>query len=499
MENFNPTADLIAAIPLLVLLLTGLVAMLLDAFKAESALPYVTGGGIVLSCLLALPVGDGANYSLHFNRMIAFGGFASLVHIFLSISAFFSVFFIEDYFRKRREHVAEVYALILFATIGMIMMANANDLIIVFIGLEIMSVCLYILAALFPRNLRSIESGMKYFLLGAFATGFLLYGIALVYGLSGLDSKLGPTTHLDQLGRMIDQISGSAMFYIAIALILIGFSFKVAAFPFHSWTPDVYTGAPTPMAGFMATGSKMAAFIALAQFMYHVMPLADEKIINFIALMAIVSMLYGNIVAVQQTNIKRMLAYSSIAHTGYLLLGICAGKAGFMAVIFYMVIYTFMTLGAFGIISMVEKEDEDSEMSRWKGLGLRRPWLGVAMSTFLFSLAGMPPLAGFMGKYFVFGSAISSGLYVLATIGILTSVIGAYYYLRLIVVMYFQKPEAGEVVCAPESDTQPQLAPMIGAVALVVLLIVLGVFPSLIQSGLDVLFSGAGLMTSSQP
>jgi NADH-quinone oxidoreductase subunit N len=499
MESFNPTADLLAALPLLVLLLTGLVAMLLDAFKAEAALPYLTGGGIILSCLLALPLGEGANYSLHFNRMIAFGGLASLNHIFLSLAAFFSIFFIEDYFRKRREHVAEAYALILFATIGMIMMANANDLVIVFIGLEIMSVCLYILAALFPRNLRSIESGMKYFLLGAFATGFLLYGIAMIYGLSGLNANIGPTTQLDQLGQMIDQISGSALFYIAIALILIGFSFKIAAFPFHSWTPDVYTGAPTPMAGFMATGSKMAAFIALAQFMYHIMPLADDKIINFLALMSIVSMLYGNIVAVQQTNVKRMLAYSSIAHTGYLLLGICAGKVGYMAVIFYMVIYTFMTLGAFGVISMIEKEDEDSEMSRWKGLGMRRPWLGVAMSTFLFSLAGMPPLAGFMGKYFVFGSAIASGLYVLATIGILTSVIGAYYYLRLIVVMYFQKPGEGQAVCAPATEIHPQVVPMIGAVALMVLLIVLGMFPSLIEVSLDALFSGAGLMTSTQP
>lgn len=499
MDTFNPTVDLIAAVPLLALLATGLLAMLLDAFKAESTLPYVTGGGLILSCLLALPMGDGAQYSLHFHHMIAFGGLASLNHIFLCIAAFFSVFFIEDYYRKRGEHVAEAYPLMIFATVGMIMMANANDLLVVFVGLEIMSVCLYILAALFPRNLRSIESGMKYFLLGAFATGFLLYGISMIYGLSGLDPINGPTTRLDQLALMIDQISGSALFYVAIALILIGFSFKIAAFPFHSWTPDVYTGAPTPMAGFMATGSKMAAFIALAQFMYHVMPIADEKIINFLALMSIVSMLFGNIVAVQQTNVKRMLAYSSIAHTGYLLLGICAGKAGFMAVIFYMVIYTFMTLGAFGVISMIEKEDEDSEMSRWKGLGMRRPWLGVAMSTFLFSLAGMPPLAGFMGKYFVFGSAISADLYVLATIGILTSVIGAYYYLRLIVVMFFQKPDEGQVVCAPVSDTHPQVVPMIGAMLLMAILIVLGMFPSLIETGLDSLFSGAGLMTATQP
>jgi len=480
------------AIPMMVLLVFGLILMLADAFDAKKALPYIAGGGLILSSIIAL--GDvSSDYTMRFSNSIAFGGVAALIHIFLCVAGFFTLFFVQDYLDRHKKDIGETYSLILFATIGMIMLATANDLILVFIGVEIMSVCLYIMAGLFPRNIRSNEAGLKYFLLGAFATGFLLYGIALMYGLSGVDSR-GPSTKLDVLSQIIPTVIANAqfsmMFYVSMGLILIGFSFKIAAFPFHSWTPDVYTGAPTPLAGFMATGSKMAAFIALCFLVHQISPSGSSKIYDFLIILSVLSMIYGNFVAAQQTNIKRILAYSSIAHTGYLLLGVCGGATGQMAVIFYMLIYSIMTVGAFGIISMLENEDGDAELNRWKGIGLRHPIIGIAMSVFLFSLAGMPPLAGFMGKYFVFESAIKSELYIPCIIGILTSVVGAYYYLKVIVVMYFQKPEDD----ALKTEKIPML-PLVGIVTLVVVLIVLGSFPSIIQSTLDTLYSGAGLMT----
>lgn len=491
--NFNPGHDVAAAAPLLILLAGGLLLMLLDAFKANRALPVAAAAAYVVSSLAAMFMGNAGQMSFHFNESIAFGGLASLIHAFLCVAGLFSIFFVDEYLRRKGKFVGECYALMIFATVGMIMLANANDLVVVFIGLEIMSVSLYVLAGLFPRDVASNEASLKYFLLGAFATGFLLFGISMLYGLSGMVSG-APTTNLTELGQSISIIQDSALFYVAIVLILIGFGFKIAAFPFHAWTPDVYTGAPTPIVGFMGTGSKMAAFIALALFMRHVVPGEDGTVIGFLSLLAIASMVYGNIVAAQQTNIKRILAYSSIAHTGYLILGVASGPEGFMGVVFYMLIYTFMTLGAFGIISMVEDNLADCELENWKEFGLRKPWAGVAMSTFLFSLAGMPPLAGFMGKYFVFAAAINNGLVIPAIIGILTSVVGAFYYLRIIVFMYFYKRETED---APATFTLPQQTPMIGALLLVAIIILLGVMPYSIIDPLQSFFAEARMFVSN--
>lgn len=495
MQYFN-WADFTHSLPLLFLLIVGLALMLADAFKARTALPAMAMGGLLLSAIMSIPE-DGllsmAHYGLYYNNMIAFGGVASLIHLFLCLSGFFSLFFFQDYLKRwHKEEQSDVYALVVFSVIGMIMLANANDLVVVFVGLEVMSVCLYIMAGVFPRDPRSNEAGLKYFLLGAFATGFLLYGIALLYGLTGMAGA--PTTQLDRIAGLIDQIQHNPLFYVAFGLILVGFLFKVAAFPFHSWTPDVYTGAPTPMAGFMATGSKMAAFTAFGFFMMKAMPMTDPKIINLLGFLAIASMLYGNIVAVQQRNVKRILAYSSIAHTGYLLLGICAGPVGYMSVIYYMFIYSIMTIGAFGVISIVENHVEDCDLKSWKGLGIKYPWLGAMMAIFLFSLSGMPPLAGFMGKYFVFGSAVSQELYVWVTIGILTSVIGAFYYLRIIWFMFFEKPDGEDIVLKFNAPTLP----MAGVYILAALLIIFGMFPSIVSSYLDALYSGAGFMTAAR-
>jgi NADH-quinone oxidoreductase subunit N len=471
--------DLLAASPLLLLLVMGLVVMMVDAFGAYKLLPWVTGLGLLASAALAWPgLVTSSGVTIHFSGMLNTGGLASIIHILLCLTGFFSVFFIADNFERHHEHIGEAFSLIIFAVIGMIMLANGNDLITVFIGLEVMSVCLYIMAAVFKKDLRSNEAGLKYFLLGAFATGFLLYGIALVYGMTG-------TTRLDYVRDVLLNPAKDAtlLFYPAIGLLLVGFLFKIAAFPFHAWTPDVYTGAPTPLTGFMATGGKMAAFVALGFMLQNLMPTPDAKVVLVLSLLAIASMVYGNIVASRQSNLKRMLAYSSIAHTGYVLLGICAGPEAYSAVLFYMFIYGIMTIGAFGVISMVEQEDGDADIERWRGLGQRQPWVAIAMSVFLLSLAGVPPMAGFMSKYFVFYSAMNAHLYVAAVIGILASVIGAYYYLRVIVYMFFRSADANEAVQAPAVGL-----PLVGALLLGVLLLILGIAPSLVSSQLDAFY-----------
>jgi NADH-quinone oxidoreductase subunit N len=494
-STLNLAADLQNSLPILLLLAGGLVLMLVEAFGGRKALPALAAISLGISLLSALiPLFNGSSvYTLCYNNSIAFGGVASLFHVFLCASGLFALFFIDDYLHRNDKLArGDIYPLLLFSIIGMVMLANGNDLIIVFIGLEVMSICLYIMAGMFPKSLQSNEAGMKYFLLGSFASAFLLYGISLIYGISGLNSTLGPTTQLDKLSQILPELTAGPLLYSGIGLILVGFLFKVAAFPFHNWTPDVYTGAPTPLAGFMATGGKMAAFIAFSFFMMKVAPSSD-KVISLLVMLALLSMYYGNITAVMQSNIKRMLAYSSIAHTGYMLLGLCSGAIGYMSVIFYMFVYTFMSIGAFGIISMVENKPEDADLNNWKGLGMQKPWLGIAMSVFLFSLAGMPPLAGFMGKYFIFASAVKQELYLASVLGILSSVIGAYYYLRVMVYMYFHKPD-GQTIAF-----EPKTIPMVGAMSLVVIILLIGIFPGPITSFLDALYNKAGFVSSIAP
>jgi NADH-quinone oxidoreductase subunit N len=474
--------DLIQTMPLVMLLVTGLLLMLSDAFNLRSLLPWLAGLGLTASLVLALPLqpGDQAIVPVY-NNMFLTGGLASFVHIALCLGALFSLFFIQDFFQRAGKVVDEIYAILVFSVIGMIMLANSNDLAVTFIGLETMSICLYVMAALLKNRHSSNEAGLKYFLLGSFATGFLLFGMSMLYGITG-------TTQFTLMSQT--DMAGNILFLPAVLFILIGFLFKVSAFPFHNWTPDVYQGTPTPLAGFMATASKTASFIALGMFLHQTMPVLDEKIFWILVGSAVISMVYGNIVAARQTNLKRLLAYSSIAHTGYVLLGLASGKEGFIAVIFYAFIYTIMNVGAFGLIGMNEIEEEDAEVSRWNGIGLRKPWFGVAMSVFLFSLAGIPPLAGFMSKYQVFFAAVRSELYVAAIIGVLASVVGAYYYIRVIVNMYFTKSETETSHALPSCA----MSPTIGVFVLAALTLALGIFPSPVYTWIESLFQGSGML-----
>lgn len=481
MSSFNVN-DLILTLPLLMLLVTGLLLMLSDALGIKSFLPWLTGIGLIASAVLALPMRPEDQLIVKvYNNMFVTGGIASFVHVALTVSALFSLFFVQDFFKRQNKSIDEIYALLVFSLIGMVMLANSNDLIVTFIGLETMSICLYIMAGLFKTSHGSNEAGLKYFLLGSFATGFLLFGMSMMYGITG-------TTQFTEMSST--DLTGNVMFIPAALLILIGFLFKVSAFPFHNWTPDVYQGTPTPLAGFMATASKTATFVALGVFMHQTMPALDPKMHWILIAAAVASMVYGNVVAMRQTNLKRMLAYSSIAHSGYVLLGLAAGKEGFLAVIFYMFIYTIMNVGAFGLIGMNESSDEDAYVEKWNGLGLRKPWFGIAMSVFLFSMAGIPPLAGFMSKYQVFFAAVQSELYIPVIIGVLASVVGAYYYIRVIVNMFFMKGEEHNTAFHIPSCAA---TPVAGIVLLVALTLIFGLFPSPLYTWIESLYSGAGM------
>ena len=341
-----------------------------------------------------------------------------------------------QYVRDTKIHEGEFYALVLFATVGMILMAAANDLIVFFLGLETMSIAVYVLTGIWRASSRASEAAMKYFVMGAFATGFLLYGIALIYGATG-------STNLNQISAYLLEPMSDWPLYLAGGgfLLLIGFAFKVGAVPFHFWIPDVYEGAPTPVTGFMAVAVKAAAFAAWARVLMHKLAAFDSDWENPLWVLCIVTMTVGNLLAITQSSVKRMLAYSSIAHAGYILIALVVGEEwGGIPLLFYLLTYACMTVGAFAVVTSLTDEDNVREnYSDFAGLGFKRPFLGMAMSLFMLSLAGFPPLAGFTGKFYMFRSAVLSGDTTLAIIGVLNSLLSVVYYLRVIVAMYMEE------------------------------------------------------------
>jgi len=334
----------------------------------------------------------------------------------------------------------EYYALTLFAIVGMILMAQATDLLVIFLALEVLSLAVYVLTGIRRDSRQASEASFKYFLLGAFSSAFFLYGIALTYALTG-------STRLDRVGQLIagHTFGSGAMETFAVGLLAVGFAFKVSAVPFHMWTPDAYQGAPPVVAGFMSTGVKAAAFAAFVRvFMSALGPLSAMWVPVLWGL-AVATMILGTVTGVMQTNVKRMLAYSSIAHAGYLLVGMVAANAvGRAAVLFYLLAYGLTNVGAFGVIALLESKDRpNDELRDLAGLWNVRPGLAALMTIFLLSLGGFPPMAGFVGKWFIFTAAIQSGYYGLAIVGVLTSVISVFFYLRIVVMMYMTEPEPG--------------------------------------------------------
>ena len=464
-------ADLGGGFSLVLLALVGMVLIVWDAFKNDDpALPWV--GAVTMAVALAWELMHlGSDATTAFYDLIRVGGFASFINVVVLGSGLFSIVLSVPYLKQIKHGYGEVYALILFASAGMILLGTANNLIAIFVGLETMSISLYILTGLVRDDEGAIESALKYFLLGAFSTGFFLYGIALLYGATG-------TMYLPEMAEGLAARDTVIMFWSGVALFLIGFLFKVSAVPFHMWTPDVYQGAPTTLTGYMSTASKAAAFASLILVLFYALP--NERWSMVLALVALVTMVLGNILALSQNNVKRMLAYSSIAHAGYILVGLAAGTSeGYSGALYYLLIYALMNIGAFGVMALLEWDGKEGRMQTvdsLAGVGFRRPLLGVTMGVFMFSLTGFPPLGGFFGKVAVFAPAIDAGLTWLAIIGVLASALSAYYYLRVLFV-FWMRPSEEQAEGAREAGFPVPRASAAVIVVCAALLLIIGFVP----------------------
>jgi NADH-quinone oxidoreductase subunit N len=388
--------------------------------------------------------------------------------IFLIILALVTIISIKYSQGENAIGTGEYYSLLMFGVLGMMVMVSSHHFITIFIGLEVMSLSIYILCGLMRSNLASVEASLKYFLLGAFATAFLLYGMALIYGSTGIVDVVELKRYLLSRGAF-----SAHMFVIGIGLLIVGFGFKIAAVPFHMWTPDVYQGAPTPITAYMATGVKAAAFAVLVRIFYTAFIPFNYGWSSIIWLLAVITMCVGNITALVQRDVKRLLAYSSIAHAGYILVAFATGNREFTSsILYYLMAYAFMNVGAFTVVIALGKTgNEHTDLDSYAGLGIRQPFLALCMSIFLLSLAGIPPLAGFMGKFYVFGAAVKSQYYWLAVIGVLNSAIAAFYYLRIMVYMYFKESAEGQETF----ENEPQYAFVI--LVCVWAILHMGIFP----------------------
>ncbi len=471
MTPFNVTAINIVWLPILPMIVIAIAAMvvLLAGVRINEedseGLGWLTLAALFVAFILTL--GIVGQSGVAFAGAISIDSFAAYFELAILIAAMFTVLMSLDYAGEHHIPGAEYYSLLLFSVLGMMLMATAGDLIIIFLGLETMSLSVYVLAGIARRDPKSNEAAIKYFLLGAFSTGFLLYGIALVYGATGT-IKLGPIHTVLASGAM----GSNRMLLLGIGMLLIGFAFKVAAVPFHMWTPDVYEGAPTPITAFMAVGVKLAAFAGfLRVFLVDLTPMTGEWS-SVLWVVAALTMTGGNLMAIAQTNIKRMLAYSSIAHAGYLLVGMTAGAGAGGAILYYLVAYAFTNLGAFAVVIALERLGVPSnKISDYRGLGTRHPLLAGAMAVFLLSLTGVPPMAGFVGKFYLFYAALHQGYVGLVIIAVLNSVISTYYYFSVLVAMYMQ--EGGVEVS--RLSARPALVAAIGLAAIAT--VVIGAYP----------------------
>ena len=443
-------------LPELIVAVAGIIVMLYDSFFPKQRM--VSGAisliGLAASGILLATMWGGFEQGTSWGGMIAHDNLRlSFSFVFLFVSAM-TILISTVWVEREDVPAGEYHALLMFATFGMMIMSAGNDLVVIFLGLETLSIATYVMAGLRRADLRSNESSMKYFILGSFASAFLLYGMALVYGATG-------STGLTQIAEKVANPNFPALLLVGGAMMLIGFGFKIAMAPFHVWTPDVYEGAPTPITGFMAAGPKAAAFASFMRIFVLGFPLIagvqasallHQSWISALAVLAMLTMIIGNVAAVMQSNVKRMLAYSSIAHAGYALVGfIGAGSAktpqareeAIAAVAFYMLTYAVTNLGAFAIVTLLaQKNDRRTEFEDYNGIGFKSPVLAFSLSLFMLSLLGLPLTAGFMGKILVFRPALEAGstlLTIMVVVAVVNTAISAYYYLRLIVVMFFRE------------------------------------------------------------
>ena len=463
-----PVLNFSAILPLLIVVVTGLVVVLLDVFVNDKpSLGWISLIGVLLAAIVGGIQQGLPNFDPAFQRMALTDAYAYFFNLIFLITAALSILVALAYLSRLNLQKGEYYALLLFATAGMMAMGMATDLMLIFLGLETMSIALYVMAALNRKLNSSGEAGLKYFLMGSFASAFLLYGMALVYGATG-------STNLYDIGDVLAAGGTAPMALVGLGLMVVGFAFKVSAVPFQWWTPDVYHGAPTSVTTFMSVGAKAAGFAAFMRVLMIAFPayVADWQMA--IAILAVLTMTLGNIAALAQKDVKRMLAYSGIGHAGYLLVGVAAGTAeGVSSVLYYLMVYTFMNIGAFAVVSVLEHKGAiGTKLEEYIGLSKRNPWLAAAMTIFLFSLTGFPPLAGFWGKFYLFRAAVDADLTWLSIIAVINSGIAAFYYLNVVVQMYMKSSD--EEIVRTKIGLSPQIALVISGVATVLL----GIIPA---------------------
>jgi NADH-quinone oxidoreductase subunit N len=474
-----PIQDLLAILPELVVIGTACLILVLDPLLAASKkdlLVWLTLAALAVCLGLTSSQVTGRQYA--FSNMVVIDSYGGFWKLLLYIVTGLTVLLSLAYLKVERLSIGEYYGFILLALAGMMVMVSGADLLTIYLGTELMSLSLYVMAGLKRTEARSLEASAKYFVLGAFSSGILLYGISLLFGLAG-------STRLPVIAEAIaTQGTGNPILSLALVLLAVGFGFKLAVVPFHMWTPDVYQGAPTSVTAFMAVASKAASFGAfLRVFVEGLGGVSADWSILF-TVVCLVTLALGNLVAIVQTNIKRMLAYSSIAHAGYALIGVVvagrqggvAASTGLPSVLLYIAIYSFMTLGAFALVGMLRKEGQESDnIEDYAGLAKREPLAAFFMLVFLVSLAGIPPTAGFIGKFYLFMAAVNGGMAWLAVVAVIFAAISAFYYLRIVMVMYMREPE-GEAASHSRLETSPALSFVLAcALAGVVLL---GLFPS---------------------
>ena len=489
------TEDLLSILPEIIITLVGASVLMVDAFGGRRTHRGLLGlilVGSVVAILASIVVrADGGTA---FGGMVLTDGYAVFFKVlFIAIAALSIVL---AFAQARDVPFAELSALILFATVGMLLLGATDDLITLYLGVELTSIPIYVLVAIKRDRFRATEGALKYFLLGAFASGVLLYGIAWLFGLTG-------TTNLADISLYVQsQGADNPWFLLGLGLLLVGLAFKVAAVPFHMWTPDAYQGAPTPSTAFLAAGAKMGAMAGLLRVVVHGLEPWQDMVLPIVIAIAVASMIVGNFVAIWQRDVKRLLAYSSIAHTGYMLVGVAVVHAqseagGLMrdavaAVMFYAVVYALMTLGAFAVTFAVERRTGGTDLENFQNLGRSSPLMAVAMAIFMISLTGIPPAAGFFGKLYLLQVAVNGGLTWVAVVLVLTSTVSAYYYLRVVVNMYMV-------------DIQPRLLPVPSSTAIAAVVavgmigtLVLGIYPAGAVEWAQAAFEEAGKLALSR-
>jgi NADH-quinone oxidoreductase subunit N len=433
--QFN--ADVMAVAPEIGLAVGAMILLLVGAFGGDKWSGAVTWGSVLVLCFAAVLVAMGEGTVRPFSGTVIVDPFARFAKLVVLAGSAIATLMSLDYLRDEKLMRFEYPLLVALATLGMLVMISANDLIVLYVGLELQSLALYVLAAFARDTQRSPEAGLKYFVLGALSSGMLLYGASLVYGFTGTTSFVG-------IAQVIGQSGVPLGLMIGLVFVMAGLAFKVSAVPFHMWTPDVYEGSPTPVTAFFAAAAKVAAMSLFLRVVFGPFAAAQSQWLQIIVFLSVASMLLGALAAIGQSNIKRLMAYSSIGHMGYALIGFAAGtQAGVAGVLTYLVIYMAMTVATFiCILTMRRNGKAVEDIADLSGLSSRDPTTAYLMAILMFSLIGIPPLAGFWGKWYVFLAAIEAQLYWLAVIGFVTSVVGAYYYLRIIRVMFFDDPAA---------------------------------------------------------